>query len=347
MSVTYEVKPNALTSPPSYTCKPIANAVLGYDEMATKINTHNPTIPIQVARAVLEAFREEVKIQLADGNTVNLNGFCSFVVTMPVRLAAPSDPLPSNALDIAAKPAKPFKDAVRQAATYNRQATVTKAPSIKSAYDTNTGVVGFIRENMGFRINGSNLKFSPTDALQGVFLMSPAGNEIKQTNISLSDPSNIIITPVFDTEAGPAGTASVENELIVKAKYTTNGQLRTGTYGQKLRALNVISDSTSDQLFVVGDAATGPAKVKTYSGSQVMCKIVAQIKPNGDLVLSAGTLAGELGDQVTVSGNADYTLVGVGSNVVVQVTNATTLRENVMGYSRYLQEVCDLSPLTP
>lgn len=346
MPISYQVRPNVLTSPPSFTCRVVPVAILGYQEIAAQINMRNPTIPASVALTVLEALREEVKLQLADGNTVNLEGFCSWVTSLPVRLATANDPLPTDPVQVRIKPSVVLRDDVIGLASYTRLPATVKSPTVDSAYDTITRIDGLIREGYGFRISGSNLGFDPTDATQGPFLLSPAGNYIAQTNVALNDPSSTIIVPVFDVVAGPAGTASVEQQLEMRSKYTENGQLRTGTYSKKLRALNVISDATSDQLFVVGAAVSGPAKVKTYVGATVTCRFIAQVKPSGELVLSVGELDGNDGQQMIVTANGDFSLPGLDAAVVVQVTDYDTLLANAMAYSRFLQEVCELSTLT-
>ncbi|MCI5114868.1 MAG: hypothetical protein D3912_08605 [Candidatus Electrothrix sp. AX1] len=86
MPIQYKVVPNYLTNPPSFTARPVPGSTLDYDGLAKQINLHNPTIPVEMAKAVLKATREEVIRQLVAGNTVNLSGFISFVTTLPVRL---------------------------------------------------------------------------------------------------------------------------------------------------------------------------------------------------------------------------------------------------------------------
>jgi nucleoid DNA-binding protein len=346
MSVEYRTVPNALTSPPSYSCRVVPKSTLGYEEVSNQINIKNPTIPAQTAWTVLESLREVVKEQLADGNTVNLANFISFVVSLPVRLATANDPLPANPASVRMKTSVSFRDEVNIAATYSRLPAEVKSPTINSAYDAITRIDGFIREGYGFRMTGSNLGFDPADAEQGVFLLSPAGNYIPQPNVALNDPSSTIIIPVLDTQAAPGGSAAVENLIEVRSKYTTNGQLRTGAYSKKLRSLNVISDATSDQLFLVGQAALGPAKVKTYTGSQVDCRFIAQLKPTGELVMSVGEVGGNDGAQVTITANGDYSLPGLDAAITVQVTDFDQLNANVLAYGRFMQEVCDLNPLT-
>lgn len=346
MAIGYYLALNALTNPPSYSGRVVPNQILGYDQIAAQINLRNPTIPVQTAKSVLEAFANEVKIQLADGNTVNLTNFCSFVVTMPIKLETPNDPLPSNPINISAKPSTPFKDAVKTAATYTRLPTPIKAPTISASYDSSTSVEGFVRNGWGLTIAGTNLRFDPTDATQGVFLLSQAGNDIRQENISLNDPSRLIVIPGLDPAVQPAGAASVEHVLSVRSKYTDNGTLRTGGYGKKLRTKNMISD-TNKKLFVTGTATSGPAVVKTYAGSAVDCRILAQVKTDGSLTLSIGSMTGSFGQEMTVAANGDYTLAGLAADVVVTVSDYEALAAAATSYGRYFVEFCNISPLTP
>jgi nucleoid DNA-binding protein len=346
MAVGYQVVANALTNPPSYTCRVVPSKSLGYDEVAAQINLHNPTIPVSTAKTVLEAFREEVKLQLADGNTVNLANFVSFVTTMPVKLASATDSLPSNPISVSAKPSTTFKGEVQQAATYTRLATPVKAPTLNAAFDASTGIDGFCRNGYGLRISGSNLRFNADDSDQGVFLMSQAGNDMRQDNISLNDPSNLIVIPGLDPATQPAGAASVEHVLSVRSKYTDNGTLRSGGYSKKMRTTNVISD-TNKKLFVTGAATSGPAVVKTYSGSTVNCRILAQVQTTGELTLAIAPLSGSFGQAMTVAANGDFVLAGLAANVTVTVTDWEALAAAAQSYGRYFVEFCNISALTP
>ncbi|MCP4173999.1 MAG: DUF4469 domain-containing protein, partial [Fuerstiella sp.] len=191
---------------------------LDYDALAAQINLHNPTIPAATAKAVLEAFREEVIRQLADGNTINLSGFVSFVVSLPVRLDQPTDDLPSDPVDVKAKPSVVLKQEVAQQAEYVRLPYTEKSPDITAAYDTNTNIPGWIRPDYGFRLDGSNIGFDGTDPTQGVFLTDADGHIVQQTKISLNNPSKIIITPDFGGE--PAVSPNVEKTIAVRSRYT-------------------------------------------------------------------------------------------------------------------------------
>ena len=178
MPIQYKVIQNYLTNPPSYTARPVAQNTLDYDALAAQIHLHNPTIPAAVAKAVLEAFREEVIRQLADGNTINLSGFISFVTTLPARLDLPTDDLPPDCVDVKARPSVVLKQDVVQQAEYERLPYSKKSPDIGGAYDTKTKLQNWIRPDYGFRLDGSNISFDEADPTQGVFLTDADGQAL-------------------------------------------------------------------------------------------------------------------------------------------------------------------------
>lgn len=347
MAIEYVVEDNALTTPPSYNARAVPKNILDTAELSYQINLHNPTIPVETARSVLEAFRAECLIQIPAGNTIKMTGFISIVATLKGKMDTPASPLPTNPLDIVAKVSKPLKEEIRNAASYYRLPHTTKTPQILLAYDTVTDIENYVRDGYGLEVNGSNMNFDKTDTDQGIFLLSEAGNNIRQANTSLINPSKLIFVPALDPAVQPAGTHSVEQTLSIVTKYTSGGQLRTGTYNRKLRTTNVISDAAGDDLFVTGGAATGPASVGAYAGAQVDCIIVAKIDTFGQLTLSVGAIDGEQGQSLDVDVEGDYVLTGLAADVTVTVSDYDALYAAVESYTKYMKEVCDLSPLTP
>jgi hypothetical protein len=346
MPIQYKVIPNYLTNPPSYTARPVPQNTLDYDALAAQIHLHNPTIPADTAKAVLEAFREEVIRQLADGNTINLAGFVSFVVSLPVRLNQPTDDLPPNPVDVKAKPSVVLKQEVMQQAVYVRLPYSEKAPDISAAYDTNTNFANWIRPDYGFRLDGSNIGFDAADPAQGVFLTDADGHIIQQTKISLNNPSKIIITPDFG--GALAVSPHVEKTIEVRSRYTENGQLRTGEYAKHLRSTNVVTVQ-QPKLFVVGDAADGPLVVSKYPGEQVMCRFEAVYRTDGQITLAVGPLAGSLGPELILPREGgDMVLTGLDAVVTVNFIDSGSYNlfvANLLAYGRYMLEVCDLSPI--
>ena len=347
MPIQYKVIPNYLTNPPSSAARPVPRNTLDYDALAEQINLHNPTIPADTARAVLEACREEVIRQLADGNTINLPGFLSFITTLPVRLEHPADDLPPAPVDVKARPSVVLKEEVAQQAEYERLPYSEKAPDISAAYDTNTSLADWIRPDYGFRLDGSNIGFDGADPAQGVFLTDAAGHIVPQTRVSLNNPSKIIITPEFGGE--PAVSPNVEKTIAVRSRYTKNGQLRTGEYAKHLRSTNVVTTEQT-QLFVVGDAVEGPLKVSSYLGPQVMCRFEAVYRPDDQISLAVGPLEGPLGPEVIISSAlGSMVLSGLDAAVTVSFMDSGSYDlfvASLLAYGRYMVEVCDLANMS-
>jgi len=343
MPIVYNVIPNALTVPPSYTCRPTPNQIMDYDDVAEAINVRNPTIPVATAKSVLEAFRTETLNQLADGNSINLSGFLSLVVSMPVRLDTPVDLLPSNPIDVKAKPSTPFKTAVRQLASYSRDQYVEKQPSVLHAADTHTEIDNYISDGFGFVVNGTNVGFDKTNPDEGIFITDADGLEMKQVNVSLNNPSSLIFIPDFTGSA--VETFQVEKTLSVKSKYTENGQIRTGVFSKKQRSLNVIAEATSPHLFIVGDSTDAVCSVTDFTLNDVDAYFEAIIHPDNSLTLNVATIEGVQGDEITLTGvnGQEFVLTGLAADVTLYIVDYDVLYASVLSYGRYMREVCNLS----
>lgn len=336
MSIEYYVRENKLTVPISYTARPKARAVLQYEDMASRISLKIPNITPDIAENCLRTMALIVKDELLNGNTVNLANFVSFVTTIPVRLPLSTDLLPPSRVSVVAKPSPVFTAEVAAIATYTRLGVEIVEPVIMSAADSATGLNNWMREGFMIDINGANLNFNQADQEQGLFFLSPAGNTIRAANIAWLTDKKIIAMPEIDPVEGPAGKGSVEYDIKVKARYSPAGFVKTAEFNL-LRKTNVI-DTENSELFVKGNVSSGPAVVSSYTGDPITARIVAQIRPDNVLTISAGTLTGDLGQAVVITGNGTYAIIGEVS-IEIQVVDYNTLYANVIQYQRYLQEI--------
>lgn len=340
MSISYNVVPNALTNPPSFTTRVAPNLVLDFDEMAVQINLHNPTIPVATAKSVLESFREEVKTQLLNGNTVKLTNFVSFVTTIPVNLTNATDPLPPNSLDIKAKPAATFKVECNNAAQYTRLGYPTKDPSIIEAKDTEYSVLGYINPNVGVQIDGRNIGFDTSDSELGVYLVKSTGVEEKQSTIILNEPSRLIFYPSF-TEVG---TSYSEMTLLVRNRYTTNGTVRTGTYLRRVRGPVTIANGETNLIFCSGDV-TSTAEITGYTDGDRTAIVKMWLDNLNVLNMAARGSSTDWGATVQITAAGAYTIPFMTFDFQVTVGTLQTLVDNVTLYGRYMEEVLYLSTL--
>ena len=342
MSIKYVIEPNALTSPQSYKAVPLPSVVLDYDSVAEQINLYNPTIPAATAKTVLEGFRSITLLQLSQGNTINLTGFVSMVVSLPGKIDLPTDTFPLEDVTIKAKASVTLRDEIRQDATFEKEDYVEKSPNILTVGDTNTEIQNYARDDFGLSIVGSNIGFDPLDTEQGVFILNGAGTSVRQEKISLNNPSLIIITPTLP--AFVPSQNNVELTLYVATKYTENGQLRTSSYPKQVRGINIIEDGFIN-LFVTNDSVSAPVQVSSYTGGQVDLRIVSRIRTDNVLVFSCGTDEGVFGPEVEIPHVGPYTIVCPTAAVGVTVVDFTEIYQSTLDNGRYLQEIINLSPL--
>ena len=340
-TVQYEVQKNSITKPPSYFPRVVPRAILNREAIAKLINEKNPGLPVQTVITILETLRTVVMEQVSGGSTCTIEKFLSFQPKLSGKMVNSTDPLPSDSFTINTVVSDPFQKELTNYASFEKLGVAEKSPSIAAATDTNTGILALVRENKGFKIDGAQMQYNPATADEGVFLIS-SNASVRQENITYNNNKLQYIIPTLD-----AGISSpnVEYQLQIATRYTENGQLRTGVFGQKLRTVNVISDTTTDQVFAVG-AAAGPATLD-YVGAQVDAILRAQIDNDNVLYVSVGDIDQNFGPELAVTENAAYVLTGLASDVTMTVTDYDTLYASVKAYGRYMKEVIDLSPLTP
>ncbi len=169
---------------------------------------------------------------------------------------------------------------------------------------------------------------------------------MQQTNISLNNPSKIIITPDFGGEH--AVSPNVEKTIAVRSRYTENGQLRTGEYSKHLRSTNFVT-AGQPKLFVIGDNTDGPLVVSDYPGDQVMCRFEAIYRTDDRISLAVGPLEGPLGPEVIIPpAGDDIVLTGLDDDVTVNFIDDDSYDlfvASLLSYGRYMLEVCDLSTI--
>lgn len=336
MSISYNVRPNALTSPPSYSCQVEANLVLYLDDIAKQISINNPVISASTAKIVIEALRSEVFTQLLLGNTVNIKNFISFVATLPVKLTLPTDPLPNDSLDIVGKVSRTFKQEMRAEASFTRLGYPIKNPQIISAWDTNTEMQGWIRNASPFQIQGIDLGISSSDEDTGIYLFYSDGTNIKQENIGLISPSTVIFVPEFTLPQDDETSITIE----VRGRYTPAGQIRTFQYANRVRATN-----EGRFMFKVADG-NSPVNYEAQVGgvASSLIQFVAIVKPDDSVTIAVGPIDGELGPEVVLTEDADdIPLIGVSpAPILINVTDFDLLKENITLYQKYMREVVEL-----
>jgi len=359
MAIQYDVVQNKLTNPATYACRTSAVATLTTEDVANLINGKNPTIPVGTASAVLNLLREVAVEQLAAGNWLKLDRFISMAPSLKAALVQPTDPLPPDALYINFKTSAPMLTDVATLATYQRTGYPTKSPSIVSMGDSISGMINMIQTDMPIYLRGDNLRFDPTDTNQGVWIENVELSGEKMGSFSQLDPKTVIGT--FDEDMPAEGTGFAnEFSVTLKTKFTTNGGIRTGTYGSYVRGMIVPAEATPDILhMVISDASVFYAEVTSIVGGAALpAQLVIEVDSISDLMtaklgsIPAYGSTAVFGDKVTISADGAYTIPGWSGGTTTEfnitVTGWNTLKTNVKNrYSRYLAEPMTLTAFAP
>lgn len=343
MPVTYDVDSNYLTNPPSHypRVKPIDTLEL--EDLARQINLHNPNMPVNSILAVLNLFVDEVRFQLTEGNWVKIENFCSFATSITdAVMANPSDPLPAGyKIEVKAKPAAPFKQAIRDSASVSRDGIIAKVPSISSAEHALYGLNNIVQASVGLNISGKHIGFDQLDALQGVFITPDGGSETAETNIVINKPSNVSVIPSVTPQAAGA-TAAI---LAVKSKYTENGQLKEGVYTKKIRMVNTAAALDPDQDLFKPYGAAANCNFSTTVGNHTYLLRV-RISNLNEMFFSGKLLTdgvwGDWGAEVeAVAGVNTVPIEAV--NFTIDVTDLPALFAQVNADGRYIAEMVTIS----
>lgn len=338
MPVQYNVDSNLLTDPPTH--YPRVAPVLTLDQMqiAELINLHNPNIPVKTADMCIGLFIEEVKNQLAEGNWVKLDNFCSFSTSIVGgSLENPADPLPGTAkVELRFKPSAPFKLSVQELASIERIGYTSKSPDVIGVRDVDLGVSKVARDGMPLELVGSNIGFNPSASDEGIFIIVDGGAEAKQSVVARNKPSNVIVVPSVSASSDGETAAIVYS----RSRYTTNGQLKQGAF-QYIRIPNTIASGAIDKpIFkpygainaVNCTAPVGPIDVLMTMKINTQNEVICYGQEIVDGVLGAA------GDEVVIAEGLNTVTVG-GKNFSVSTGSLTNLFNIIEAEGRFVQEI--------
>lgn len=350
MSIQWRPELNSLTNPRSYWVRIIPKDSIGYAALAERIVLKNPVCSPEQAESVLRTRDTEILDILLEGSQVSLENTFTYHLSVTAKLDAPDDPLPpDSSLNVQVYAARPFVDALRQQAQLERLPPEQKMPVIAGAEDTVLGLNDVLNPNGVLRLAGTDLLFDPNTGSGECVLEGTRNGHAVQARFALLSNAMILVVPEIPAQADPWNN---EYRVVVKARYTAHGSLRTGTYQRLLRTPLAVVLGNSDGI-LSGDENSPLARVTggELNGSAARVRIQAAINAqDGKLRLNLLDMSegGSSGDAVTVPGNGAYTLSGWADSSVttLQVTVdrhtalVTKIREE---YTGRLVDILDIS----
>ena len=228
MAINYALFENHLTSDPDdYAARVQTNGTADLDAIAQRMIDQGSTTTRADILAVLEDTIQACESYLLDGFNVDFGGLCRLGASVSGVFNGITDTFdPSrHRVDATAAVGKRIRKTVREDATVEKVETVLPTPSPLEFVDLASGQTNntITKNNIG-TINGHRLKFNPSAADEGLFLVDEAvPGEMKITAIQKNKPAQLVF---LIHDLAPVGTELV---LEVRARLgDETSQLRTG-----------------------------------------------------------------------------------------------------------------------
>lgn len=331
MSTTlYEIHEDLTTDPVSYYPEIVPRAELSLEDVCTLMSTSEPLLSYETCRIVINTLSQAIAGALAAGSWVLLEDFCMWQPEFTDVLANPDDTLDTDTLDVVAYQQDAFVDAVEARVTFELlRYAFPVAPYITLAYEAKYNLPDHVEDIVGLFVIGQDFAVDRDDAETGVWLKSPAGNDYKQERVSLIGSTQLLITATLSGEGGAAGQNSVEHELSVRSRYAEGGDIQTGVYASKLRAVNVVDDSNNKTFLIDSQTASIALVEGSTVGQGEMVPISAYVS-GSDLQIVTIT-DGVTSEPVTVSTDKVVTLAVKGDHkfILLNIADFAQLYANV------------------
>jgi hypothetical protein len=225
MSIRYQIVANPF-APGAYVARVVPRRRVGLEALIASIAQRTSLGPTDM-RAAVALLIEEVQLVLMAGDTAVIDGLATFSVSLSGSFTTPDTIIAreSAQLNLAVQGDVRLRASVAASASYTRLVRNTKAPILGSAYDVATARFNHYTPGSVVRLLGDHLKFDPAQADEGVFLCS-GGAETRMTIYSAIGRRRLdVLVPA---------TVSGEQQVVVRTRYTSHGELREGRFAETL-----------------------------------------------------------------------------------------------------------------
>lgn len=212
--------------------------IKGINELVADINKTTLVSEVTCLQ-VINALAHSIEEFLKDGYIVQVPGLLSARVqlSMPPNQTDPNYVVTTNnaLLTIDARMPQSVLESIANRVVYEKMSIPEKAPIIEDVELLNhPGTHNAITSDTHntIRITGESLKFDYADPLQGVFMRTIQGEEIRVATAPYKVTDRFIETMgvIVNARGGDPLATNYPVTLIIRTKYTENGTLREGVY---------------------------------------------------------------------------------------------------------------------
>jgi hypothetical protein len=271
-------------------------------EMMVRNIVSKTTLTEGTILSVIHALKEEAILGLANGNVVHVDNFVTFSVSLggktPFTSIQDTVTKDNVHLKVNVKDDVSIVNQVFEMMTLHKDTTVIKSPLVTIAFETTFNTEFYYVPNGIIRIRGDHLKFNKSHSDEGVFIIQPDGAETRLSSYSSAGEK------IIDTVIPNLGNNLA---LVVRARYTDDGDLREGKLSGKLTMVRgFLFEGAIAVLASTG--ATGTATVRWN---------VAQ--ESDDMTLTYYLNEDTGGTPVSITEKGQYTLQGADINNTLSV----------------------------
>jgi HU domain fused to wHTH, Ig, or Glycine-rich motif len=219
MRIRYRIVGNSL-QPGTFAARVVQGQRVGLDTMIANIVRRTSLSPADVHGAVMMLI-EEVRDALVSGDTAIIDGLATFNVSLSGAFTTPDTTISRDSaqLNVVVQGDGRLLSSVAASASYERMVLDVKAPIVSSFFNVATASFDGYTPGSIVRLLGDNLKFDPVKGDEGVFMHGEA-DETRLTVYST------VGTRQVDALIPP--TVSGVQQVVVRTRYTPNGELREG-----------------------------------------------------------------------------------------------------------------------
>lgn len=322
MAIQWRPEVNPLTTPHSHWIRFVPRDTADETDLAADINSRHPHFSPELVEAVLNAEDEAILDRLLDGQQVTKRGSFGYYISFTGKLDSPDDPLPplDVCLHVNVRVSRTFSERLRQTAQTERLPMTEKLPVVSSAEDALLGLHDVLRSDGMLRITGNDLYFNRKDSVGQCLIEGTSSGSAVQSRIGTISNTEILLMPDV-----PAQTQPWQNEyrLSVTTHYTENGTPRTGIYKRMLRT--PLGARIGDSPGILSGSGAEP--LVTVSGGELTAdevRVRVQVlldSQQGELRLRLLDMEedGQAGDEVRVTANGTFTLLGWDGSEVISL----------------------------
>jgi len=212
--------------------------VKGITELVADINKSTLVSEVTCLQ-VINALANSIEEFLKDGYIVQVPGllYARLQLSVPANQTDPNYvvTIDNAKLTIDARMPQSVLESIENRVNYEKMPIPGKVPLIEDVEllnhpGTHNAITSDTQNTI--KITGENLKFDPTDPLQGIFMRTIQGEEIHVTTAPYKVTDRYIETMgvIVDARSGDPLVTNYPLTLIIRTKYTLNGSLREGVY---------------------------------------------------------------------------------------------------------------------